>query len=761
MARSSDKRLDEALERHQYAIDAWHENYMQGDKDMKALVEGPWPDAERIAREKLGRPCLHFDELGQYVNQRVNDVRQNKRAIKLDPAGYGATEETAELRANIIRTIESRGGVQAYITGYESAIQRGIGFWAVGKRWAADDSFNMELYLRHFPNSKNVVIDPDVKEPAASDMRYGFIVEDIPRKEFARRWPKAQLRDFSPELMDTHRYWIKEHTIQVAEYWYVDMKPARLLLVGREDSPEVVWEDRLPDGCELGDGGLLLPNGRTLRILRERTSERRTVKMLLTNGLEILEETDWEGRYIPIVACFGRQYWLDTGTGSKRILRSLVHGAIPSQLAHDYAMTGALEGIGQMLKAPYIGYEGQIEGHEKEWEMANRRPVSILLVKPVLDATGTAVLPLPQRNNWDPAIQQNLVFDEATKRGLQNAMGAYSANAVKADAAGKSGRALERQQMLADQGSYHFLDNFDEAIRHTGVIIDDLIPHVYDTARDILLRKPDDSAESVRINAPVEKDGKTMRLDTRVGRHEVTISVGPSYQSQREVASDYVDRLTESLASLPFDPTVKGKILALGIKIKQLGPYGDAMGEILDPTRGNKEDVNVLKAKLEQMVQMVQAQTEALNKMAQEREAKTDELEHRERIEQMKVAAQIELKRMELDARQSLEQARQQQQTNIEAVKAEMSQLQMHLNALMQASRAEQDAAVKREQLAEQQRQAMEQAAMQKQQAMMARQQPATPVQPAEQGPAPAPEQPEAPGGAGAVPAGEAAMLEL
>jgi hypothetical protein len=757
MAKTSDKQIAELLERHQYAVDSWAENYKQGDEDLKALIEGPWPEAEKSMRKKQGRPCLHFDELTQYVNQRVNDVRQNKRAIKLDPAGGGATAETAELRASIIRTIESRGGVQAYITGFENAIQRNIGFWAVGKRWADDDSFNMELYLRHFPNSKNVIIDPDTKEPAAADMKYGFIVEDIPRKEFARRWPKAQLKDFAPDLMQAHRYWIKEQTIQVAEYWYVDMKPAKLLLVGPESKPYTLWEDQLEEnGCTLQDGGVLLPNGLVVPILRDRTSQRRTVKMQLTNGLEILEETDWEGKYIPIIVCFGRQYWLDTGSGSKRVLRSLIHGAIASQMAHDYTMTGALEAMGQMLKTPYIGYEGQIEGHEREWEMANKRPLSILLVKPVLDATGTAVLPLPQRNNWDPAIQNNLIFDEAAKRGMQNAMGAYSANAVKADAAGKSGRALQRQEMMADQGSYHFLDNFDEAIRHTGVILDDLIPHIYDTAREILLRKPDDTAESVTINAPVNKNGKMERKDARIGRHDVTISVGPAYQSQREIASDFVDRLTDNLAALPFDPVVKGKLLALGISIKQLGPLGDEMTEILDPSRGKEEDVNALKAQLEKMVQMVKAQSEALNRMSQEREAKAEELQHKERIEQMKVAAQVELKRMELEAKQALEQNRLQQQASLETIKQEMSQLQMHLNTLMQASKMEQDASVKREQMAAAQQAAQAQMAQKQQQMQMAAQQQqaaqAPPAQPAEQG---------APMPGGAPPGGPAAEPPL
>ena len=168
----SDDDLKDIRERFQYCYDTWREIYQAGDVDMTYVAGNPWPVKERRAREDAGRPCLCLDELSQYLNQRINDIRQNKRAVKLSPAGNGANDNTAALRGDIIRTIEQKGGLQAYITGYENALQRGLGFWAVSKRWESDDSFDQELHIRGIPNPKTVYLDPDAKEPASADMKY-------------------------------------------------------------------------------------------------------------------------------------------------------------------------------------------------------------------------------------------------------------------------------------------------------------------------------------------------------------------------------------------------------------------------------------------------------------------------------------------------------------------------------------------------------------------------------------------------------------
>ena len=74
--------LQEMRDTFQYDESQWEDIRSEGNTDMLYLSGDPWPAADQEQRKKAGRPCLSLDELNQYVNQLVNDIRANKRAIK-------------------------------------------------------------------------------------------------------------------------------------------------------------------------------------------------------------------------------------------------------------------------------------------------------------------------------------------------------------------------------------------------------------------------------------------------------------------------------------------------------------------------------------------------------------------------------------------------------------------------------------------------------------------------------------------------------
>src|SRR6516225_3680106 len=108
--------LREIRDRYKYASDAWEEIRKERQTDMRYICGDPWDANDRKARADAGRPCVNHDELNQYVNQAVNNLRQNKRGIKVEPSGNGADGNSAELRQDLIRTIEYRNKAQgAYL----------------------------------------------------------------------------------------------------------------------------------------------------------------------------------------------------------------------------------------------------------------------------------------------------------------------------------------------------------------------------------------------------------------------------------------------------------------------------------------------------------------------------------------------------------------------------------------------------------------------------------------------------------------------
>jgi hypothetical protein len=65
-----------------------------------------------------------------------------------------------------------------------------------------------------------------------------------------------------------------------------------------------------------------------------------------------------------------------------------------------------------------------------------------------------------------------------------------------------SGEAYKQRQAQGQKGSFHFVDSHDLMIERMGVILEDLMDKVLDTARDVPVRKPDDTARSCGSTIP-------------------------------------------------------------------------------------------------------------------------------------------------------------------------------------------------------------------------------------------------------------------
>jgi hypothetical protein len=151
---------------------------------------------------------------------------------------------------------------------------------------------------------------------------------------------------------------------------------------------------------------------------------------------------------------------------------------------------------------------------------------------------------------------------DSIRRAIQSAMGISPLPTAAQRNNEKSGVALDRIAQQQAQGSFQFIDNYYVFLAGMGRRINELITKIYDTKRDVAIRKADDTQAIVRINDPeyAPKEGaEPEHYDTQTGEHEVTVSVGPSSESQREAATDFVNNLISNLASLQLDPGAQGE----------------------------------------------------------------------------------------------------------------------------------------------------------------------------------------------------------
>ena len=600
----------------------WKDIHEESAADMQAIsVEGPWTSEDRQERDAKGRPCVHLDQINQFLNQVIGNVRKSKRAIKAQPKGNGASDQDAERRGSLIMGIEERSQAQPiYLYAFECMIQRSYGFARITTEYDDDSSFDQSIWIKPVQNPDTVLFSPHYKQPDASDVPEAFFLDRIPKRDFTRKFPHAKTTDFSGEIMGEQHVsdWITEHTVQVAENWRIEKKRSKLLLIeipGR--GPQIFTEEEWKEASKLfSSRGEPVPETK-----RDRMIETPEVKQYLTNGIEILDTVDWAGTRIPIIACFGPERWTNNKGKAKRELLSMVRFARDPQMLYDYLATQECEEAKMTPKAPFVGAVGQFETDKESWENVSEDPRAFVQYDPVTDATGQTTLPPPSRPQYAPNFQQYELAKDAAGRALQAAMGITPLPSAAQRRNEKSGVALEKIDDMESLGSFHFIDRYESCFLHNlGWQVNHLITPIYDTKREMSLPLPDGQRRTIQIvgqtSHPIEvntgqydqSELEQEHMHTAKGDFDVTISTGPSYDSERDEQSQFVDQLIQNLANLPQPGTPQAKVLALGIRMRPtLGPIGKQIADVFDPP-----DPSNLPPEAQAAIQQMQSQLQLL-----------------------------------------------------------------------------------------------------------------------------------------------------
>jgi len=127
----------------------------------------------------------------------------------------------------------------------------------------------------------------------------------------------------------------------------------------------------------------------------------------------------------------------------------------------------------------------------------------------------------------------------------------------------KSGKAIIAQEKQGDRGSFIFTDNLVKSQEYTAEILIDLLPRIYDTARQVRIMAQDGETETVTINEEVidEQTGKPVLVnDLSMGKYDVVAESGPAFATQRqESANQIIELMTQSpeFAALGMDLVAK------------------------------------------------------------------------------------------------------------------------------------------------------------------------------------------------------------
>lgn len=530
LAISEDEIFDEARAR----LQIWNDSELDNNnlaKDDQLFREGlnHW-DNDLVTTESQESPELVINFTDTLVGRVVNSIAEREPRGKCHPIGDGADQEKADIINGLGRHVEYRSEASvAYDIAVDNAVTYGWGWARLIAEFAAPNSFDKEIRIVPIMNSFSVAADPSAIMPTACDMRWCIISLMMPRTEYKRLYPRApNVAWTDPGQRDSAKDWETREEIRLAEYFRIRENNDTLYQIqDAQGQLYTCFKEELPDEGDLASIGA--------RIVQTRQSSRQQVEWFRLNGTKVIERAILPGQWIPVVRCQGNARNID----GKIYRRGMVRALQDPQRMVDYGEVAKIKRLGLTPQAPWVVAEGQLDGHP-EWTNANVAAMPVLTYKPVtvMTAQGEAVLPPPSRQ---PPAQVEAGFSEFVQgmrsnllaiAGMPNEPGQDQQQGQTV-----SGRALMRRDKLSDQSHSQYYKNQKLFIAQIWRVMLEWFPHYYSEERMQRIIGEDGKPQMVKLNAKMD-GSDAVKNDVTVGRYDVVMDAGPSYETKREEGAD-------------------------------------------------------------------------------------------------------------------------------------------------------------------------------------------------------------------------------
>lgn len=593
--------LEKAKKRYKAALEGWRDIYAKAKADLDFMSDkdgAMWDSREYKDRATVGRPVPQIDQLTQFKHQVVNDIRMNTPTINVIPASLDSDPKTAEMLSGRIKAIEYKSNADAaYDMAADFSVGCSIGFIRVDRKYIDDDSFDQELTICRVVNPLGVYIDPTSTEPDGSDAKFAFVIEEMSLADFQKAWPDAEAVPFEDTMENGSHQGITEGKISIVEYFCLDHEENEYGL--------------LPDGTKE-------PVRAKAKYKSTRKMKKPIVRHYKLAGADILEESTFPGKYIPIVPVYGEEAW----NNGERHLFSLIRKAKDAQKTFNLWKALETELLLKQQQAPVQAAAGQMRGFEDQWAQPDK---AMVLYYNQTDIEGQPAPP-PERLQ-PPTIPTGVVnASQSTANNIREILGMYNASAGKREG-DASGVAIKQLEQSSDVGNLHFGDNLVKSITQVGKIIVCALPEIEDTQRIVSVVDKEDNYKLVGINgAMTPEQEQPYNMDT--AKFDVRVTTGASYTTQRQQAAELYQN---TLKLLP--PEASMNVLDLVFKYQDT-PGSDALSarfkKMVNPALLDEKDreenapdpqIQQLQQQLQQITQEAQARIQQLETQLQDKQA--------------------------------------------------------------------------------------------------------------------------------------------
>lgn len=568
--------------------------------------------------------------LGPFLRHITAEARQANPSIRVVAVSSDSDVETADVIGGLIKHVEQKSNAEGvYQNALWYAAAGGEGYIFLDSEYCSEDSFDQDLVIKSCDNPEKVFLDPGHNEKDGSDAEWGFVVEDIDTATFERKFPDSEtaglIRNNSWNLLTLPNDWINKDSVRVAKYWYKDYEIETIYLIQDPLTLKTTTTTEKP-----GDDVILL---------KKRQSYKVTVRACLLTCCEVLEETVWPGKWIPIIKVTGETF----AVGGQRVQQGAIRQAKSPQRLYNFFQSRQFEMIDQAPKNSFVITDKQMGNHADKWANANRVNYGAL---PYVKEEGS---PPPFRvqgldgQSFTGVSQAKSEAFEAVKLvfGLGDSSLGMPGNEI-------SGVAIANRVEQSSRSTYQYFDHLLLSMKFLGRQIVDVLPVFYDTERTVRIVKPTSEEELVLINSMMNGN----RYDLTVGYYDVIVTTGPAYASKRREAFDALNGIMQTVGpenGRLIGDLVAGQVDSPVAKMAAARLRAALPPEVLAADGDNNNDMAPKELVIKQQQQIAQ-----MTKSLQMAELKMQELQVQN--ETLKDKSAVELTKLDTDEKLKMSQ---------------------------------------------------------------------------------------------------------
>ena len=516
----------------------WHDNENQYNDFTQFVLGNQWLDDEARVFETYKKIPLTANKTAPICNYILGEQRQNTPTIQVQPT-QKTTEQEAEIREALVKeiTFNSDSSV-VFQTAFQCAVIGGFGAFSVKNKYESNYSFDQIIELEEIKIPTRCFWDISAENRCKTDGMFSGITIRMSREKFKKIYGVDIERDIGTMNLedDEHTVFNDDDAITIVEYYERKYSTVELKQLSNQrivDEKEFKMLERVT----VDDAEMLLDDGEIVTVINKRLAPRYKVMYYLYAGDYELEREEFPSEQLPIVFVDQNSFYDKEG---RQVCRPSMKDVKDTQRYINYIRTQCAYLLKISRYDQFLVAAGNVRSNDTAqiW----RDPTNI---QGGLKFDETASGFIPQQ--LKPAeLSQSLIqqYDSATL-DMQACTGIYQTQlGDKGNEA--SGRAIDSRNRQGSYTTYVMRSNLDRAVACAAQIINEMIPKVYDTERQIRITLKDKGEQSVQINKPMDEYGGQIMNDMTQGRYNIKLKPGPSYEGQKQEALDSMQMLLQA-----------------------------------------------------------------------------------------------------------------------------------------------------------------------------------------------------------------------